>query len=130
MSRAPRRPYIPPTQGALALNPLVWGPPGAAPDERKLRHLAQAMAEVLAGRRPPETLADKLTDRAYRDLVRAGQMIHADRPPFAGSVHMKEPRDGAIEMCVLVHCGDRNHVLAARLERQGHQWLCTEFETA
>ncbi|MEV4171846.1 Rv3235 family protein [Nonomuraea sp. NPDC049709] len=127
-----RPPRTPATQGALALDtrPLVWGPPGAMPDERKLRHLGQALAEVLAGRRPPETMADRLTGRAYRELVRAGRMINASRPPFAGSVHMKEPRDGAIEMCVLVHCGDRDHVLAVRLERQGLQWLCTDFETA
>ncbi|MEV0996717.1 Rv3235 family protein [Nonomuraea sp. NPDC050202] len=117
--------------GALALTtPMTWGPPGAQPDERKLRHLTQALAEVLAGRRPPQVLADRLTERAYKELVRAGQMIHADRPPFTGSVHMKQPRDGAVEMCALVHCGDRNHVLALRLERHGNQWLCTEFETA
>ncbi|MCF6474194.1 hypothetical protein FAF44_38320 [Nonomuraea sp. MG754425] len=120
----------PATYGALALSPLVWGPPGAQPDARKLRHLTQALAEVLAGRRPPQSLTDRLTDRAYRDLVRAGRMIHTSRPPFAGSVHMKEPREGVIEMCALVHCGDRNHVLALRLERHGAQWLCTEFETA
>ncbi|MGW6494208.1 Rv3235 family protein [Nonomuraea angiospora] len=118
--------------GTLALDPrpLVWGPPGSIPDERKLRHLGQALAEVLAGRRPPETVADKLTARAYRELVQAGQMIRTSRPPFAGSVHVKEPRDGAVEMCMLVHCGDRNRVLAIRLERRGAQWLCTDFETA
>ncbi|SEG66394.1 hypothetical protein SAMN05444920_103795 [Nonomuraea solani] len=140
LTPAPEPPYdddqpsarTPATDGALALDarPLVWGPPGSIPDERKLRHLAQALAEVLSGRRPPETVADRLTDRAYRDLVRAGRMITAGRPPFAGAVHMKEPREGAIEMCVLVHCGDRNHVLAVRLERRGVQWLCTDFETA
>jgi hypothetical protein len=100
------------------------------PDERRLRHLGQALAEVLAGRRPPETLADRLTDQAYRDLVRAGRMLHASQPPLAKSLHVNEPRDGAIEMCVLVQCGERNHVLAIRLERHGVQWLCTDFETA
>ncbi|SDH76155.1 Rv3235 family protein [Nonomuraea jiangxiensis] len=126
------RRQTPQVDGSLALDPhpLVWGPPGAIPDERKLRYLGQALAEVLSGRRPPETVADKLTERAYRELVRAGQMIHADRPPFAKSLHVKEPRDGAVEMCVLVACGDRNHVLAIRLERRGVRWLCTDFETA
>ncbi|GGS73106.1 Rv3235 family protein [Nonomuraea spiralis] len=119
-----------PTHGALALTPLVWGPAGARPDERRLRQLGQALAEVLTGRRPPESVADRLTARAYRDLVRAGRMIVAERPPFVGSPHVKEPRDGAVEMCVLVHCGERSHVLAVRLERHGLQWLCTDFETA
>ncbi|GAA3525913.1 hypothetical protein GCM10022419_000810 [Nonomuraea rosea] len=116
--------------GAPATHPLVWGPPGSMPDERRLRHLGQALAEVLAGRRPPETLVDRLTDQAYRDLVRAGRMLHASQPPLAKSLHVNEPRDGAIEMCVLVQCGERNHVLAIRLERHGVQWLCTDFETA
>ncbi|MGN9836892.1 Rv3235 family protein [Nonomuraea sp. H19] len=120
----------PVVHGSLALDALIWGPPGAIPDERKLRHLGQALAEVLAGRRAPETIADRLTDRAYRELLRAGQMIKTSRTPFAGSMHVKEPRDGAIEMCVLVHCGERNRVLAVRLERRGVQWLCTDFETA
>ncbi|MFG1703573.1 Rv3235 family protein [Nonomuraea sp. M3C6] len=128
--KSPAERPTPQVDGALALDALVWGPPGAIPDERKLRHLGQALAEVLSGRRPPETIADKLTGRAYRELVRAGRMIHANRPPFAKSLHVKEPRDGAVEMCVLVYCGDRNHVLAARLERRGVQWLCTDFETA
>ncbi|GAA3241777.1 Rv3235 family protein [Nonomuraea helvata] len=123
-------PETPRTHGALALDPMVWGPPGAVPDERRLRHLGQALAEVLAGRRPAETVADKLTDRAYRELIQAGPMIQTARPPFAGSVHVKEPRDGVVEMCLLIHCGERDHVLAVRLERRGVRWLCTDFETA
>ncbi|WP_157250454.1 Rv3235 family protein [Nonomuraea typhae] len=118
------------TDGALALKPVIWGPPGALPDERRLRHLGQALAEVLAGRRPAESLADRLTDRAYHELLHAGRMIETDRPPFVGVPHVKEPKDGAIEMCLLVHGGERSHVLAVRLERRGVQWLCTDFETA
>ncbi|MGW0801743.1 Rv3235 family protein [Nonomuraea sp. NPDC002799] len=138
LTPAPEPPYddehfhSPDTLGSLALDhrPPAWGPPGAIPDERRLRHLGQALAEVLSGRRAPETVADRLTDRAYRDLLRSGRMLHTTRTPFAGSLHVKEPREGAVEMCVLIHCGDRNHVLAIRLERRGVQWLCTEFETA
>ncbi|MFG3435988.1 Rv3235 family protein [Nonomuraea sp. NPDC047897] len=122
----------PPVRGALALetDPLVWGPPGASPDGRGLRLLGQALAEVLAGRRPPETVAGRLTDRAYRELVRAGQMIRATRHPSAGIPHVTEPREGAVEMCLLIQCGERSHVLALRLERRGVQWLVTDFETA
>jgi hypothetical protein len=124
-------PPFPETHGSLALDtPLLWGPPGALPDERRLRHLGQALAEVLCGRRPPETVADRLTDQAYRELVRAGRMLDTTRPPFAGRPRITEPRDGAVEMCLLLHCGTRDHVLALRLERRGVQWLCTDFETA
>ncbi|GGO75699.1 Rv3235 family protein [Nonomuraea cavernae] len=131
-SSDPRPEQVPQVRGALALEPrpLVWGPPGSIPDERRLRLLGQALAEVLTGRRPPETVAERLTDQAYRELVRAGRMIESRRPPFAGVPHVKEPRDGAVEMCLLVHCGDRSHVLAVRLERRGVQWLVTDVETA
>ncbi|MEN3540528.1 Rv3235 family protein [Microbispora sp. ZYX-F-249] len=119
----------PGTYGALALAPVPRRT-GTPTDERRLRGLGQALAEVLAGRRPPETVAGRLTERAYRELVRAGKMIDAERPPLTGLPHVQRPRDGAIEMCLLVHCGPRSHVLAVRLERQGVQWLVTEFETA
>jgi hypothetical protein len=124
------------TQGALALaytpqvDPRVWGAPGSLPDERRLRSLGQAVAEILAGRRPPATVADRFTVRAHAELVRAGKMIDTRRPPLVGVPHVKQPREGAVEMCLLVHCGERSHVLAMRLERRGVQWLCTDFETA
>ncbi|MGV9304915.1 Rv3235 family protein [Nonomuraea sp. NPDC004354] len=124
----------PTTQGSLALAPdplpLVWGPPGSIPDERHLRHLGQALAEILAGRRPPETVSDRLTERAYAELVRAGKMITTGGRPFAGVPRVTQPGEGVVEMCLLVHCGERSHVLALRLERRGVQWLCTDFETA
>ncbi|WP_433499878.1 Rv3235 family protein [Sphaerimonospora sp. CA-214678] len=103
---------------------------GTRPGERHLRCLGQAMAEVLTGRRPVQTVQDKLSERAYRELVRAGKMIHAERPPMVGPPHVQWPRDGVAEMCLLVNCGTRNRVLALRLERSGVQWLVTEFETA
>ncbi|MDH2427864.1 Rv3235 family protein [Sphaerisporangium sp. TRM90804] len=100
------------------------------PDERSLRGLGQAMAEVLAGRRAPATVAEHLTARAHAELVRAGSMIDTRRAPVAGRAHLHRPREGVVEACVLVHCGERTRVLAVRLERHGAQWLCTDFETA
>ncbi|GGK64687.1 hypothetical protein Sme01_25230 [Sphaerisporangium melleum] len=112
---------------ALPVRRRAAGPP---PDERALRVLGQALAEILAGRRPPGTVADRLTDAAYTDLVRAGKMIHTTRPPRVALPHVNRPHDGAVEVCVLVHCGERSHVLALRMERRGVQWLVTDFETA
>jgi len=128
----------PVTYGSLALAPprppartrRTAGPAGPVPSERMLRGLGQALAEVLCGRRPPQTVQDRLAERAYRGLLRAGKMINAERPPLVGPPHVQRPRDGAIEMCLLVHCGARSRVLAVRLERFGVQWLVTEFETA
>ncbi|MEU6722121.1 Rv3235 family protein [Nonomuraea wenchangensis] len=127
MSAAPRIPY---TDGALALSPMIWGPPGAAPDERRLRHLGQALAEVLAGCRSPDTLADQLTGRAYRHLTGTGLLFSTGRAPFVRRVHVTEPREGVIEMCVIVRCGERDRVLAVRLERHGIPWVCTDVEAA
>lgn len=126
----------PPVTGALApaydprTEPLVWGPRGALPDERRLRSLGQAVAEVLAGRRPAAALSGRFTARCHAELVRAGTMIEARRPLLVGRPHVTEPREGVVEMCLLVHCGERSRALALRLERHGVQWLVTDFETA
>ncbi|MFO7252507.1 MAG: Rv3235 family protein [Actinomycetes bacterium] len=132
------------TDGALALAPRprpaaaapgapgggAAGATGSLPGPRRLRALGQAVAEVLAGVRPAATVADRFTERAYAELVRAGRMLRARRPPHAGRPHVSTPREGVIEMCLIVHCGDRTHGLALRLERRGVRWLCTEWETA
>src|SRR5262245_26833822 len=57
----------PPTHGALALAcaPVTYEPMprgSLEPDERRLRGLGQAVAEILAGRRPPDTVQDRLTE--------------------------------------------------------------------
>jgi hypothetical protein len=109
---------------------IVIGPVGSAPDERRLRGLGQAVAETLAGRRPPESIQDKMSERAYAGLLRAGTMLPAQRP-VVGLPHVQQPRDDVVEMCLLVRCDDdRSRVLALRLERRGVQWVITEFETA
>jgi len=115
---------------ASARGGLIVAPRGSAPDERRLRGLGQAMAEILSGRRPPEAVQNRLSERAYRGLVRAGKMIDTQRPPMVGLPHVQQPVEGVVEMCVLVHCGERSRVLALRLERFGVQWLVTDFETA
>ncbi|WP_433541049.1 Rv3235 family protein [Streptosporangium sandarakinum] len=115
--------------GARDRRTPVWGPAGAAPDERRLRALGQAVAEALSGRRPPASLSAHMTVRAHAELVRTGKVIGGARPPLVGVPHVSRPGDGVVEMCVLVHCGDRPRVLALRLERRGTRWLCTDVET-
>ncbi len=100
------------------------------PDERRLRSLAQALAEILAGRRPPQTVQNRLSAPAYASLLRAGKMIDSTRPPWVGVPHVQQPNEDTVEMCALVRCTPRSRVLAARLERRGVQWVLTEFETA
>ncbi|MET9069894.1 Rv3235 family protein [Streptosporangium sandarakinum] len=107
----------------------AWGPAGTVPDERRLRALGQAVAEALSGRRPPASLSAHMTVRAHAELVRTGKVMGGARPPLVGVPHVSRPGDGVVEMCVLVHCGDRPRVLALRLERRGTRWLCTDVET-
>ncbi|MGV9597969.1 Rv3235 family protein [Streptosporangium sandarakinum] len=104
-------------------------PAGTVPDERRLRALGQAVAEALSGRRPPASLSAHMTVRAHAELVRTGKVMGGARPPLVGVPHVSRPGDGVVEMCVLVHCGDRPRVLALRLERRGTRWLCTDVET-
>ncbi|WP_062344657.1 Rv3235 family protein [Herbidospora yilanensis] len=125
----PRHP-APPTHGSLALAPEPEAAPAPALDERRLRALAQALAEILAGRRPPQTIQNRLSGPAYASLLRAGKMIDSTRPPWVGVPRVQHPNDDTVEMCALVRCTPRSRVLAARLERRGVQWILTEFETA
>ncbi|TKK88446.1 hypothetical protein FDA94_14235 [Herbidospora galbida] len=123
---------VPRTHGSLALahEPEALPAPGPMPDERRLRALAQALAEILAGRRPPQTIQNRLSAPAYASLLRAGKMIDSTRPPWVGVPRVQHPNDDTVEMCALVRCTPRSRVLAARLERRGVQWVLTEFETA
>ncbi|PZG43484.1 hypothetical protein C1I98_18320 [Spongiactinospora gelatinilytica] len=104
-------------------------PVPADPDEQRIRALGLAFAEVLAGQRPPTTVAQHVTDRTYGELVRAGKIIEADGPVRVSAPHISRTNASVLEMCLLVHCGSRSRVLAMRLERRGAHWRCTEFET-
>ncbi|GIH74517.1 hypothetical protein Plo01_09460 [Planobispora longispora] len=126
---APYEPGPRDSAGPRVRRPLIWGPPGAAPDARRLRALGQAFAEILSGRRSPSTVSRQTTGQVQAELLRAGKVFDCPRPPMAGRLHLSQPRDGVVEMCVLVRCGERYRGLALRLERTGVQWLCTDFET-
>ncbi|MEU4835300.1 Rv3235 family protein [Streptosporangium sp. NPDC023615] len=104
-------------------------PPDGTPDGRWLRALVQAVAEILAGRRPPATVSAHLTTRAQAQLAGSGRAMRCTRPPRAGRVHVSRPEDGVVEMCAVVDCGERSRVLALRLERRGVRWLCVAVET-
>ncbi|RJL30452.1 Rv3235 family protein [Bailinhaonella thermotolerans] len=135
-----RRP-LPAFDGALALDlgareaePCAAEPAAddwSHPHKRDLRRLAQAVAEVLTGRRTADSVSARLTDQARAELARAGAMIPATRPPLVGQPRICLPRPGVLELCVLLWTGPRRaKALALRLERHGTQWLCTDFEAS
>ncbi|MFS1297753.1 Rv3235 family protein [Streptosporangium longisporum] len=135
---APTRPPGPPRPVATRTpaspatrtpNPAGTRSPGAPPDDRWLWTLVQAVAEILAGRRPPASVSAHLTARTQAELARKGGTMRCTRLPRAGRTHVSRPETGVVEMCAVVDCGDRSRVLALRLERRGVRWLCVEVET-
>lgn len=106
----------------------------ALPDPRPWTHrLAQAMAEVLAGGRPPAQLASFASLDVLGLLERgAGRLRpHRDRParqPVVTSVHVSRPHAGVAEACAVVDTGPRRRALALRLEGVDGRWRCTVLQ--
>lgn len=121
----PRAPWHSTPPGAPRVGPARLHPGRATP----------APPRTGAGRGPVRATrpGDRRRTPHRPGLPRTGQgrpNDHHQTPPFVGSPRVTEPRDGVVEMCLMVHCGERDHVLAIRLERRGVQWVCTDFETA
>jgi hypothetical protein len=146
----------PPMTGALALDyppattsavPLRLVPPACAPpapgsdstavmDPRPWSHrLAQAVAEVLAGDRPPAQLGPHTSLDVLALLERwsgrFGQQPRAGQPrrrPRVASVHVGRPTTGVAEVCAVVDTGPRRRAIALRLETVAGHWRCTELQ--
>jgi hypothetical protein len=92
--------------------------------------LTRAIAEVLAGARPPGQLCGIATLDVLRLLARGAGRLGA-RPgvpaqrPIVESVHVSEPCEGVVEACAVINTGPRRRALALRLEGIDGQWRCT-----
>jgi hypothetical protein len=103
---------------------------------------AQALAETLAGSRPPGQLKPWTTERARSHIRRLGPMLAAGQQPFVHRVVTSLPSAGVMEMSIVVGFGPRVRALAIRLERAAPRpaspgvpsrqarWLCTTVEAA
>jgi len=141
-------PVPPLTDGSLALSfpppcrvtvPLRLVPPaecgprptGVLLDARRMSlRLARAIAEVLAGARPPQQLCDVASLDVMQQLERnAGRLIgpRSGRSvqPRVLSVHVSEPGAGIAEACAVVDTGPRRRALAFRVEVVRGSWRCT-----
>ncbi len=127
-------------------------PPSARPGSRGLTgspasspgwpgRFAQALAETLAGSRPPRQLVPWTTERARERIQRLGPQLSAGQQPRVRRVVTFLPTADAMEMTVVVAFGQRVRALAVRLERTGCEpsaagpagpgrWLCTTVEAA
>ena len=97
--------------------------------------LAQAVVEVVGGRRPVSQLVRWTSAEVHRDLERRASLVRraagsAPRvvPPQVRSVHVCRPSTEVAEVSVHVRHGHRSRAVAMRLERRGERWLCTVLE--
>jgi hypothetical protein len=141
-------PVPPLVHGSLALSfpppcrvsvPLRLVPPaecgprstGSVPDAQRMSlRLARALAEVLAGARPPQQLCDVASLDVMHQLERnagrlSGRRSGPPAQPRVLSVHVSEPRTGVAEACAVVDTGTRRRALAFRVELARGGWRCT-----
>jgi hypothetical protein len=128
-----RRPATPGRAGAARPSPAATDWPS---------RFAQALAETLAGSRPPAQLTPWTTERARSHIRKLGPLLSAGQRPLVQRVITSMPSAGVVEMSVVVGFGPRVRALAVRLERTqarpataGHtarqaRWLCTTVEAA
>ncbi|HVY10194.1 MAG TPA: Rv3235 family protein [Mycobacteriales bacterium] len=92
--------------------------------------MAQAVAEVLTGFRPPHQLSQVATLDVLAQLERnAGRLApRGTRTPIrprVSSLRLCEPRAGVAEIAAVIDLGMRRRALALRLEAPGARWRCT-----
>ena len=121
---------VPPAGGVDPEGAEDASPIDAIPDPRRLvGPLAQAIAEVLVGARPPQQLADVATLEVLAQLERnAGRLaprtggrlppqgVRIPPRPRVVSLRLCEPRRGALEVAAVIDTGDRRRAMALRLE--------------
>lgn len=113
----------------LRLVPPAGGPttvdrtdPTGLPDPRAwCARLSQAIAEVLAGARPAQQLADVASLDVLHLLERSAGRMRGYRTgpvtrPRVRSMHLSQPTPGVAEACAVVDTGPRCRALAIRVE--------------
>ena len=148
-----RLPTLPtdPVQGTLALELLPAAPPAPSagpwvgdgddeppcdpaglPDPRRwVGMLAQAVVEILAGRRPAAQVVRWLEPSVYervRRSVRPRRDSRGGAPVRVRRVRVSTSPDGNVEGAAVVDDGVRCRALALRLEPLDVRWLCTALD--
>jgi hypothetical protein len=119
-------------------------PPGAVPGAGSAwqSRFAQALAEALAGSRPPSQMVPWTTGEALDRIQHLGPQLASAQRPRVRRVVTSLPAEGVMELAVVVGFGPRVKALAVRLERsepgaaarRGEpppgRWVCTAVEAA
>jgi hypothetical protein len=100
---------------------------------------AQALAETLAGARPPRQITPWTTEQTRRRITELGPTLSAGQRPRVRRVLYSAPASNIVEMTVIIGIGSQVRALAVRLEQTGPrrvradregQWVCTAIEAA
>lgn len=103
---------------------------GSLPDPRTWAALlAQAVVEVLGGRRPVGQVV-RWVDPEILERLRASAPARGGtgRPVLVRRVRVSTQLDGTVEAAVVVDDGTRCRALALRLEALSRRWLCTALD--
>ncbi|MFI9007505.1 Rv3235 family protein [Actinosynnema sp. NPDC053489] len=102
---------------------------GAAPTEPPppppldARHFLFPLVEALSGRRPPRQLSETFTPTALTTVTKA---VSRTRTRL-GRYRLCHVSPEAAELAGTLHLPTKVRAFAARVERRGSRWHCTEF---
>jgi len=141
-SGTPALAIVPAEPSAPVVDPLTWRdcdeepprPPdlGALPEPRRWAALlAQAVVEILGGRRPVAQVLRWVDPEIHERLRRSAPSVR--RAPGGPPVRVRRVRistslEGSVEAVAVVDDGTRCRAMAMRLEALERRWLCTALD--
>ena len=97
-----------------------------------VRHMAQALIEVMAGARPAPQVIRWTTPEVYSVVARrnavSGRGAVVARRALVRRVRICEPVDGVVEACAVVVDNGRVRALAMRLTGVDRRWVVSELQ--
>jgi hypothetical protein len=97
-----------------------------------VRHMAQALVEVMSGARPAPQVIRWTSPEVYSVVARrnavSGRRAVVARRALVRRVRICAPVDGVIEACAVVVDNGRVRALAMRLTGIDHRWVVSELQ--
>ena len=100
--------------------------------ETWVRHIAQALVEVMSGARPAPQVIRWTTPEVYAVVARrsavSGRRSAVAKRALVRRVRICEPADGVVEACAVVVDNGRVRALAMRLTGVDRRWVVSELQ--
>ena len=101
--------------------------------EAWVRHIAQALVEVMSGARPAPQVMRWTTPEVFAVVARRSatsgrRRVVVARRALVRKVRICEPADGVVEACAVVVDNGRVRALAMRLTGVDRRWVVTELQ--